>query len=256
MLHRLLNTFAPASPRVPLAPPVRVPSQNALATQTGPSNPTTVSGLQWHRVLGIGLLIILGTWTGLSFGPARADEPKPASPPADSTAKDAPEATPVIEVDPKLVEEPVRAVVSGNVVFLAEALARRDIKSYPEELKGQVVLETTDGRLLPIIPDWRGRAFFQDARLRNRPVDLLVRQRKSIPHIQVLSIFTFDEQGARQLTDYWCDICSIPMYEIKDCECCQGPIRLRFQPKDLPSDLSPPKPPQKKATTPDTNEAK
>jgi len=146
---------------------------------------------------------------------------------------------PPVEVDPKLVEEPIRAVVSGKVVFLTEALARRDIKTYQEELKGQVVLETTDGRLLPIIPDWRGRALFQDARLRDRPVDLLVRQRRSIPHIQVLSIYTFDEKGTRQLTDYWCDICSIPMYEIKDCECCQGPIRLRFQPKELPADLAP-----------------
>lgn len=146
---------------------------------------------------------------------------------------------PPVEVDPKLVEEPVRAVVSGKVVLLTEALARRDIKSYQEELEGQVVLETNDGRLLPIIPDWRGRALFQDARLRDRPVDLLVRQRRSIPHLQVLSIYTFDEKGTRQLTDYWCDICSIPMYEIKECECCQGPIRLRFQPKELPTDLAP-----------------
>ena len=147
---------------------------------------------------------------------------------------------PPVEVDPKLVEEPVRAVVSGKVVLLSEALARRDIKAYPDELRGQVVLETRDGGLLPIIPDWRGRALFQDKRLRDRPVDLLVRQRKSIPHLQVLSIYTFDEQGTRQLTDYWCDICSIPMYEIKDCECCQGPIRLRYQPKNLPADLAPP----------------
>ena len=39
----------------------------------------------------------------------------------------------------------------------------------------------------------------------------------------------------RQYFDYWCDICSIPMYEIKRCECCQGPIRMRFQPRGLPS---------------------
>lgn len=144
-----------------------------------------------------------------------------------------------IAVDPKLVEEPVRAILSGKVVLLSEALARRDIKAYAEELRGQIVLETNDGRLVPIVPDWRGRALYQDARLRDRPVDLLVRQRKSIPQVQVLSIYTFDEKGVRQLTDYWCDICSIPMYEIKDCECCQGPIRLRFQPKELPADLAP-----------------
>ena len=27
--------------------------------------------------------------------------------------------------------------------------------------------------------------------------------------------------------DYWCDICAIAMYELKECECCQGPIELR-----------------------------
>jgi hypothetical protein len=96
------------------------------------------------------------------------------------------------------------------------------------------VLETREGELLPIVPDWRGRAFFQDERLRDRPVDLLVQRRPKSPYLQVLSIYTFDDAGARQLTDYWCDICSIPMYEIKDCECCQGPIRLRFQKKDPP----------------------
>jgi hypothetical protein len=41
-------------------------------------------------------------------------------------------------------------------------------------------------------------------------------------------VFTFDDDGRPQFTDYWCDVCSIPMYEIKPCECCQGEIRLRF----------------------------
>jgi hypothetical protein len=28
------------------------------------------------------------------------------------------------------------------------------------------------------------------------------------------------------------------MYEIKQCECCQGPIRMRYQPRGLPSYIS------------------
>ena len=140
---------------------------------------------------------------------------------------------------PLPMDEPAKTIVSGRVVLLTDALKRRKIKHYAEEIKGQVVLETRQGELLPIIPDWRGRALFQDSRLRDRPVDLLVSRRKNFSHLQVLSIYTFDEKGARQLTDYWCDICSIPMYEIKECECCQGPIRLRFQPKELPTDLNP-----------------
>ena len=60
-----------------------------------------------------------------------------------------------------------------------------------------------------------------------RVSDLVVNRRPGVPWVQVLSIYTFDEKGTRQITDYWCDVCSIPMYEIKDCECCQGPVELR-----------------------------
>ena len=132
-----------------------------------------------------------------------------------------------------------KELLSGKVVLLTEALARRKIAAYPEELKGQVVLETRSGELLPIVPDWRARAFYQDERLRNRPVDLIVHRAPGVPWLKVLTIYTFDEKGVRQFTDYWCDICAIPMYEIKECDCCQGPIRLRFQPAELPSDVSP-----------------
>jgi len=137
-------------------------------------------------------------------------------------------------------DEVVKVIVSGKVVALGEALKQRGIKSYAEEIKGQVVLVTRTGEIVPIVPDWRGRAFYQDERLRNRPVDLVVNRRKGVPWVQVLSIFTFDEKGVRNITDYWCDICAIPMYEIKDCECCQGPTRLRFRPQELPKDLARP----------------
>ena len=146
-------------------------------------------------------------------------------------------------------DDAVKEIVSGKVVKLADALKARGVKSYVEEIKEQVVLVTEQGELVPIVPDWRGRAFYQDERLRNRPVDLVVNRRKGIPWVQVLSIYTFDDEGVRSITDYWCDICSIPMYEIKECECCQGPIRLRLRPQELPKDIhrhgsSEPEPPE------------
>ena len=131
-----------------------------------------------------------------------------------------------------------KELFAGRVVRLADALKRRDVKPSEAEIKDQFVLEAEDGELWPIIPDWRGRALFQDSRLRDRPVELVVHRRPGGHFLQVLSIYTFGEKGERQLTDYWCDICSIPMYEIKDCECCQGPIRLRYQTdRPLPTDL-------------------
>jgi hypothetical protein len=133
---------------------------------------------------------------------------------------------------------PQKQLYTGKVVNLQDALERRGIQ-YAIEFKNQVVLETSAGTLIPIVPDWRGRAFFQDKRLQNRKVDLVGNLKKGTPYLQVLMVFTYNKKGERQYTDYWCDICSIPMYEIKPCDCCQAPIRLRFQHKELPSYLSP-----------------
>ena len=133
---------------------------------------------------------------------------------------------------------PLKQLFTGKVVNLQDALKRRGIQS-AIEFKKQVVLETSQGTLIPIVPDWRGRAFFQDKRLQNRKVDLVGYLKKGTPYLQVLMVFTYNEKGYRQYTDYWCDICYIPMYEIKPCDCCQGPIRLRFQHKALPDYLSP-----------------
>jgi len=128
---------------------------------------------------------------------------------------------------------PRKELFAGRVVVLRDALRRRGITAF-DEFADQIVLETPTAELIPIVPDWRGRAFFQDPRLRNRRVELVGYRRKGIPYLQVLMVFTFDKHGARQYTDYWCEICAIPMYEIKPCDCCQAEIDLRFQPRDLP----------------------
>ena len=129
-----------------------------------------------------------------------------------------------------------RELLTGQVLLLGDALKKKGITAF-EEMHKQAVLETPDGELIPIVADWRGRAFFQDKRLRNRKVELVGTRKPGVPYLQVLMVFTFDKRGERMYTDYWCDVCSIPMYEIKPCDCCQGPIRLRFQSKPLPNYL-------------------
>ncbi|HSG69703.1 MAG TPA: hypothetical protein VLA12_04780, partial [Planctomycetaceae bacterium] len=74
-----------------------------------------------------------------------------------------------------------KLLFSGKVVFVRNALARRGIKA-TDEIDGQVALETTSGELLPIVPDWRGRAFFQDERLRGRQVDLIAFKEPELPY--------------------------------------------------------------------------
>jgi hypothetical protein len=132
--------------------------------------------------------------------------------------------------------EPNKELFAGKVLLLQDALKKRGIK-VADEMKLQAVLETNSGELIPIAADWRGRAFFQDKKLRDRPVEIVGYRRPGIPYLQALVVYFFDKKGDREEFDYWCDICAIPMYEIKDCECCQGPSRHRYRPAKLPDYL-------------------
>ena len=118
-------------------------------------------------------------------------------------------------------------IVRGRVVWLEDALSRRyGVATDPAAAETSVVLETAEGRLLPIVPDVRGRAFAVDSRLRNIDLQLLVRRYEGVPMIQTIRVFRPQPDGLYEV-DYWCDICAIPMFILKDCECCQGPTRLR-----------------------------
>lgn len=115
----------------------------------------------------------------------------------------------------------------GHVVWLDEALKRKyGIKVDLDAQKQMVALEDTEGNLHPIVKDFRGRGFHKDPRLMAMELELHVRRYPGSPMIQVVGISRY-KKGVKYDVDYWCDICAIPMYELKDCECCQGPIRLR-----------------------------
>ena len=147
----------------------------------------------------------------------------------------APESKPVAERSSKKIELR-KELLAGTVMLLQDALKKRDIK-VADEMKLQAVLETKSGELIPIAADWRGRAFFQDQKLRDRPVEIVGYRRPGVPYLQALVVYFFNKKGEREEFDYWCDICAIPMYEIKDCECCQGPSRHRYRPAKLPDYL-------------------
>jgi hypothetical protein len=118
----------------------------------------------------------------------------------------------------------------GKVVWVEDALKRRyGIATEPEAAEKSVVLETADGTLWPIVPDTRGRAFAVDERLRDVELELLVRRYAKAPLIQVIRVLKPTPEGLVEV-DYWCDVCAIPMYVKKPCECCQGETRLRERP--------------------------
>jgi hypothetical protein len=164
---------------------------------------------------------------------ARSDDSPPPGQPPPSKIAATDDATVNSNTNANPQPTPAKQLFKGKVVRVFDALKRRGVKAYAEELKDQVALETAKGELIPILPDWRGRAFFQDERLRDRDVELIGFRREGLPYLSVMSVYTFDAKGQRQYTDYWCDVCSIPMYEIKPCDCCQQEIRLRFQPQEV-----------------------
>jgi len=115
----------------------------------------------------------------------------------------------------------------GHVVFQNEVLAKRfGITTVPEAAERTIALQTAEGTLVPIVEDVRGRAFRADERLRKPEVEILVRKYQGLPAVQVIRLFEVTKDGKLEL-DYWCDICAIPMVELKPCECCQGETVLR-----------------------------
>lgn len=120
--------------------------------------------------------------------------------------------------------------VRGRIVWMAAALKRRyGIRTVPEAHDRQLAVETSDDRLVALVEDVRTRAFRRDKRLWKMDLELLIRQHKGASVAQIIRLYCW-EDGKRLEVDYWCEICAIPMFEKKACDCCQGPIELRKTP--------------------------
>ena len=173
-----------------------------------------------HRIpaiLLVALIVLTATWLGLVAWAAE----KPAV--ADGSAKPNPDEA---GAPPAHTTENLE----GKVVWLNEALKRRyGVKTETSLAESAVALETADGKLYPIVGDTRGKAFMVDKRLRDMPVELAVRRYKDLPLVQVMRVYHVKPEGKSEV-DYWCDLCAIPMVILKQCECCQGPTRLRERP--------------------------
>jgi len=126
----------------------------------------------------------------------------------------------------------VTETLHGRLVWLGEALDRRfGIESDADAAQTQIALETSAGDLVPLVKDFRTRGFWLDERLRASEVEMVVRRYEKLPAVQMVRWYVV-RKGRKYELDYWCDICAIPMYELKTCDCCQGEIRLRERPAD------------------------
>ena len=115
----------------------------------------------------------------------------------------------------------------GRVVYLADAMEKQTgIPSVPEARDRILALQSADGRLVPLLEDIRARAFRRDQRLRDMQVELVVRRYHASPLVQIIRVIEIAKDGHYEI-DYWCEVCSIAMFEKKECECCQGEVELR-----------------------------
>ena len=183
----------------------------------------------------IALLVAAGVLTWLVLATVVAEETKPAAArqvapakPADATPPTAGTSQPAPVDERKHIPETLR----GKVVWLADALERQfGVRTEADAARSAVVLETAEGRLVPIVPDTRGWAFTVDDRLRDVELELRVRRYERSPYVQVIRVLK-RQQGELYEIDYWCDVCAIPMFILKPCECCQCETRLREQKLD------------------------
>lgn len=114
----------------------------------------------------------------------------------------------------------------GNIVPLADALAKAGTKIDADTAPYHLVLRTADGKLHPLIKDEGSRMFFKDAKLLNRPMRLTARVVPNSPYLQVITVHSL-LNGKLHDIYYWCDVCVIKRYEAGICDCCGDAMVFR-----------------------------
>lgn len=116
----------------------------------------------------------------------------------------------------------------GQVVPLSDIVAKTSSRLDPDAAPYWLALVSEDGKTYPLVKDSGSRMFFKDPALLKRPMRLTGRL---IPASQLLRVTAVHSYIKGELHDvyYWCDICSIRRAEKNVCECCGGPMELRFE---------------------------
>ncbi len=135
---------------------------------------------------------------------------------------------PLFAADAKKEELPV-VELKGQVVPLADLVAKTGSKLDADAEPASLVLVADDGKVYTLVKDGGARLFFKDKALLNRPMNLTGRL---LPGSQILVVASAHSIVKGQLCEiyYWCDICSIKRGEKMTCECCGGPMVLHEEP--------------------------
>lgn len=123
-----------------------------------------------------------------------------------------------------------QVTLEGKAVMYGPAVAERlGISLLDPAMSSIVAFQTDDGRLLPILPTEAGLFFYKDERVRDRPMRVVGRWHEDASALEVIDRYVLVDGKPNEIY-YWCEICSIRMYHLKECDCCQGPIELREHP--------------------------
>jgi hypothetical protein len=119
--------------------------------------------------------------------------------------------------------------MTGQVVELTSVLKARALVVDTEPIAQQMVLLEAGGTVTPLLSDEASRAFWLDARMRNRLVAIQGRRHPGLPYLQVVT-FQVDDGGRWRTPEYFCEVCTISVRYPQICPCCQGPMELRMKP--------------------------
>jgi hypothetical protein len=118
----------------------------------------------------------------------------------------------------------------GKVVLYGAALEEQLGIALEEPIASELYALVTDkGEILPLLPTGSALLFSADPRTRDRPMQITARVYEKTPGLHVIEVHSIKDGKLHEIY-YWCEICSIKMYRLKDCDCCQGPIELREHP--------------------------
>jgi hypothetical protein len=115
---------------------------------------------------------------------------------------------------------------SGKVQPMAPLLEKQGVKLDADAAEHWLALVAEDGKVYPLLKDEGCRMFFMDKTLLDRPMRLTGRVVGDTQFLQVVKVHSV-LKGKLHDIFYWCDICSIRVYEPGNCPCCGDPTVLK-----------------------------
>lgn len=129
------------------------------------------------------------------------------------------------------------ATLRGRVVPFRKAAERWGVELVEDWGADLLALDADDGRVLPLLPTHAARFFYQDPAMWDRPMEIVGRFFPSLGSLEMIEVHSL-HGGKPYEIYYWCEICSIQLFQKKRCECCQGPLEVREQPLGEPYRVS------------------